>query len=181
MNEENTFGLQLNARRELLGLSIKRLAKLSGISRRWIVCAEQGSNITIDVLRKLMQAMKMTIINIGQGMTIDAGPTIHDTASLAEAVDDITRSVQLAQQAADRIRTFTLGVGKSVPKDTPEEERFNERAAALVTHFAEHVRSLSDPDKLQKVEKAVSAFLRPEEDAPRTAKALPRGRRKSSG
>jgi transcriptional regulator with XRE-family HTH domain len=181
MNEENSFGLELKARRELLELSVKRLAKLSGVSRRWIVCAEDGSNITIDVLRKLMQAMKMTGITISPGLTINAGLVAQDTASLALAVEDITRSTELAQQAANRIRTFTLGVGKSVTNDTPNDEGFNGRAAALVTHFAQHVRSLSDPAKLQKVERAVSNLLRPEEEAPGTAKAIPRRKRRGSG
>jgi hypothetical protein len=88
---------------------------------------------------------------------------------------------ELAQQAANRIRTFTLGVGKSVTNDTPNDEGFNGRAAALVTHFAQHVRSLSDPAKLQKVERAVSNLLRPEEEAPGTAKAIPRRKRRGSG
>jgi len=181
MEVENRFGLELRARRLLLGYSVKKLSKLSGVSRRWIACAEAGSNITIEVLRKLMQTMRMTVITIYPGITAEAGLADTGIAELAAAVDEISQSAGLARQAAERIRSFTLGVGKSVPKDTPDDERFNERAAALVTHFAEHVRSLSDPDKLQKVEKAVSTFLRPEEDAPRTAKALPRRRRKSSG
>lgn len=181
MEVENTFGLELRARRLLLGYSVKKLAKLSGISRRWITCAEEGSNITIDVLRKLMQTMKMTVITIYPGITAEAGLADTGVAELAEAVDEITRSTALSRQAAERIRSFTLGVGKSVPKDTPDDERFNERAATLVTHFTEHVRSLSDPDKLQKVEKAVSSFLRPQTDAQGTAKAPPGRRKKSSG
>ncbi|MEA2163805.1 MAG: hypothetical protein QOK37_1932 [Thermoanaerobaculia bacterium] len=180
MHMENTFGMQLKARRELLGLSVKKLSKFSGVSRRWIVCAEESRNISIEILKKLMQAMQMTGVVIAPGMTVGASPTAPDTASLAAAVEDIGRSAAFAKQAADRIRTFTLGVGKSVPKHTPVDEGFNERAARLVTHFTEHVRSLSDPEKLQRVEKAVSSFLRPEEDAPRTAKAHPRRRRSSA-
>lgn len=181
MDVENSFGQELRARRLLLGFSVKKLAKLSGVSRRWITCAEEGSNITIDVLRKLMQTMKMTVITIYPGITAEAGLADTGVTELAAAVDEITRSAGLAHQAAERIRTFTLGVGKSVPKDTPDDERFNERAATLVTHFTEHVRSLSDPDKLQKVEKAVSSFLRPETEAPGTVKAPAGRRRKSSG
>jgi Helix-turn-helix. len=180
MIAENSFGLELRARRQQLGLSINKLAKRSGVSRRWIGCAEKDGNISMDVLRKLMQAMKMSAITICPGMTVNAGLSAPDTATLAAAVEDISRSAKLAQQAADRIKIFTLGVGKSARNDTPHDEGFNEWAAALVMHFAEHVRSLSDPEQLQKVEKAVSNLLRPEEDAPRTAKALPRRRRSSS-
>lgn len=180
MHDDNSFGAELRARREQLGISMKKLSALSGVSRRGIFCAEHSSNIGMDTLKKLMHALTMTRITICPGVTADAGLAAHGTASLAAAVEDITRSSELAQQAADRIRSFTLGVGISVPKDTPVGEGFNERAAALVTQFTEHVRSLDDPLKLQKVEKAVSNFLRPEEDAPRTAKALPRRRRRSS-
>lgn len=180
MHEESSFGAELKARRHQLGLSIKRLASISGVSRRWIVCAEKSANITMDVLKKLMQALNMTSISICPGLTADAGPGAPNTGSLAAAVEEIRRSTEFAQQAADRVRAFTLGAGKTAHVHTAEDEGFNERAAALVTHFTEHVRSLHDPQKLQKVEKAVSNFLRPEEDAPRTANSLQRKARKSS-
>ena len=181
MDVEKSFALELRARRLLLGYSVKRLSKLSGVSRRWITCAEDGSNITIDVLRKLMQTMNMTVITICPGITGQAGLANIDTHALAEAVDEITRSTGLSQQAVERLKSFIVGVGKSVPKDTPENEGFTERATDLVTRFTEQVRSLSDPDKLQKVEEAVSGVLKPEADAQGTAKARPGRRRKSSG
>ncbi len=183
MDVEKSFALELRARRLLLGLSIKNLSKMSGLSRRWIACAEQGSNITIDVLAKLMVTMRMTVITISPGITGQAGLENIDTHSLAEAVDEITRSTGLCQQAAARIKRFIVGVGKSVPKETPQDEGVNERAAALVTHFTENVCSLSDPDRLQKVEEAVSGILRPEAEgeAQGKAKAPPGRRRKSAG
>lgn len=181
MDIENSFGLELRARRLLLGYSVKKLSKLSGVSRRWITCAEQGSNITVEVLTKLMRTMNMSVITICPGITGEAGLAAPGTTELAEAVAEITRSTVLSQQAVERIKSFIVGVGKSVPKDTPENEGFTERAAELVTHFTEHVRSLSDPDKLQKVEEAVSGVLRPEAEAQGTAKARPGRRRKSSG
>jgi transcriptional regulator with XRE-family HTH domain len=181
MDIENSFGLELRARRLLLGYSVKKMSKLSGVSRRWITCAEQGSNITVDVLTKLMRTMNMSVITICPGITGEAGLAAPGTAELAEAVAEITRSTGLSQQAVERIKSFIVGVGKSVPKDTPESEGFNERAARLVTHFTEHVRSLSDTDKLQKVEEAVSGILRPEAEAQGTARALRGRRRKSSG
>ncbi len=181
MDVEKSFALELRARRLLLGYSVKKLSKLSGVSRRWISCAEQGSNVTVDVLMKLMQTMRMTVITICPGITGQAGLANIDTHSLAEAVDEITRSTVLSQQAGERIKSFIVGVGKSVQKDTPENEGFTERATDLVTHFTEHVHSLSDPDKLQKVEDAVSGILKPEAGAQGTAKARPGRRRKSSG
>ncbi|HXA18188.1 MAG TPA: helix-turn-helix domain-containing protein [Thermoanaerobaculia bacterium] len=181
MDIENSFGLELRARRLLLGYSVKKLSKLAGVSRRWISCAEQGSNITVDVLAKLMRTMNMTVITICPGITGEAGLAAPGTTELAEAVAEITRSTGLSQQAVERIKSFIVGVGKSVPKDTPESEGFTERATALVTHFTEHVHSLSDPDKLQKVEDAVSGILKPEAGAQGTAKARPGRRRKSSG
>jgi transcriptional regulator with XRE-family HTH domain len=90
MDIENSFGLELRGRRLLLGYSVKKLSKLSGISRRWIACAEQGSNITVDVLRKLMQTMNMTVITICPGITASTGAADRDITSLAEAVDQIT-------------------------------------------------------------------------------------------
>jgi transcriptional regulator with XRE-family HTH domain len=181
MDVEKSFALELKARRLLLGFSVKKLSKLSGVSRRWITCAEEGSNITIEVLRKLMETMRMTVITIAPGITGQAGLPNIDTSSLAQAVEEINRSAQLSGQAAERIKSFAVGVGKSVPKDTPLDEGVNERASSLVARFTEHVRSLGDPGKLQKVEEAVSGILRPETEAQGTTKALPGRRRKSSG
>jgi transcriptional regulator with XRE-family HTH domain len=113
MDGENNFGSELRARRNLLGLSISKLAKLSGVSPRWIVCAEQSKNISVDVLKKLMQSLKMNAITICPGMKVEAGLSAPDISSLEAALEDIRRSSELTQQAADRVRTFTLGVGKS--------------------------------------------------------------------
>jgi transcriptional regulator with XRE-family HTH domain len=181
MDVEKSFALELRARRLLLGLSIKKLSNLSGLSRRWVTCAERGSNITIDVLTRLMQTMNISVITICPGLTAEAGLAARGTAELAEAVDEITRSTALAQHAAERIKSLAMGVGKSVSKDTPQDEGVNERASSLLTRFTEHVRSLSDPDKLQKIEEAVSSVLRPEAEAQGTAKSRPGRRRKSSG
>jgi len=181
MGIEKSFALELRARRLLLGLSIKKLSNLSGLSRRWVTCAEQGSNITIDVLTRLMQTMNISVITICPGLKAEAGLTARGTAELAEAVDEITRSTALAQHAAERIKSLAVGAGRSVSKGTPQDQGVNERASSLLTRFTEHVRSLSDPDKLQKIEEAVSSVLRPEAEAELTAKARPGRRRKSAG
>jgi transcriptional regulator with XRE-family HTH domain len=116
MAEGNCFGSELRTRRELLGLSIKRLSQLSGVSSRWIVCAEKSKNISVDVLKKLMQALGLNAIKICPGMTIEAGLTAPDTTALVTAFDEIGRSVELAKQAADRIRTFTAMAESPLPE-----------------------------------------------------------------
>ncbi len=182
MPNDNCFGDELRRRRLELGLSIKRLAKLSGVSRRWVVCAEENSNITMDVLKKLTRAMKMTTITISSDLSGAVGALPLDVDTLAVALEEIDRGNELTHRAAARIRDFNIGVGKSGRNDTPHEEGFSERAASLVRQFTEHVRSLSrSPDKLRKVEKAVSTFLTPEADArTRPAKAHQRRRRNTA-
>jgi len=180
MPNDNCFGTELKKRREELGLSVKRLAKLSSVSRRGIACAEENSNITVDVLKKLTRAMKMTSITIAPDLSGTIGQLPLDAETLRAALEEITRSSELAQRAAERIRNFSVGVGKSARNDTPPDKGFGERAASLVRQFTEHVRSLSrSPDRLRKVEKAVSTLLTPEAaDAPTGAKA--HRRRKST-
>jgi transcriptional regulator with XRE-family HTH domain len=182
MLDDNCFGDELKNRRLELGLSVKKLAKLSGVSRRWIGCAEENSNITVDVLKKLMRTMKMTTIRISPELTAAVGANPQDAKVLLSALDELEQSNELSLRAAGKLRDFSVGVGKSGRNDTPQDEGFSERAATLVRQFTAHVRSLSkSPDKLRKVEKAVSTFLTPEAaNAPISAKAHPRRRRSTA-
>src|SRR5437764_2029272 len=109
MPNDNCFGDELKKRRLELGLSVKKLAKLSGVSRRWIGCAEENSNITVDVLKKLTRAMKMTSIRISPELSAAVSANPPDTNLLVIALDEIDKSAELGRRAATRLRDFSLG------------------------------------------------------------------------
>jgi transcriptional regulator with XRE-family HTH domain len=172
----NCYGDDLQRRREALGISINKLSKISGVSRRWIYAALDNRNVSIEVLKKVARALGVTEIRITRSLTASVGPV---PPALAEALDEISRGTALALQAAGKIRRFAQGVGKSVRNDTPREEGFSDTAASLVRRFTERVRTVSrNREELRKVEEAVSALLGPEGDAP--AKAPARRRKRST-
>src|SRR5437763_7982132 len=106
MTNDNCFGDEWRTRRLELGLSVKKLAKLSGVSRRWIVCAEENSNIGIEVLKKLARTMKMTTITISPDLSGGVGALPVDADALFAALEELDRSTELTQRAAERIRDF---------------------------------------------------------------------------
>jgi transcriptional regulator with XRE-family HTH domain len=172
----NCFGDELDRRRQELGISINKLSKMSGVSRRWIYAALDNRNVSIEVLKKVARVLGVTEIRITRSLSASVGPV---PPALAEALDEISRGTALALQAAGKIRRFALGVGKSVRNDTPEEEGFSDTAASLVRRFTERVRTVSkNRDALREVEEAVSALLGPEADAP--AKVPARRRKRST-
>lgn len=178
-DDRNTYGDELRTRRLALNLSVKKLAKLSGVSRRHITTVERNGNISVVYLKKLMQAMHMTQITICSGIELRAGMMPPDPAALEEAAVAVERSIHVLQDAAERVKTFAGRVGKYARNDTPKGGAFSDRGSALIRQFAERVRTISDdPEKLRRVEQDVSRFLDATEASDRVAKATPRRRRK---
>ena len=160
MSEEvNAYGLELQRSRLARGLSIKKFAKLSGVSRRHINSAERGLNISIDVLKKLMRALGMTEIDVGDGISIRAESPLS-ASEIRDVLLDLHRSAELTQSVAAKIRSFERRVGKSIRNDTPDDEDgVVAKASALISAFTAHVRSLRDPAELANVEKGISGLL----------------------
>lgn len=176
--EQNTYGAQLQESRVARGLSIKKLSRQSGVSRRHITSAERGLNISIDVLRKLMRALGMTRIDIGGGISAEAESAVT-TADIRDVLLDLQRSVELTQAVTSKVRSFEQRVGKSVRNNTPlDEHDVVAKASALIGEFTAHVRSLHDSSELAKVEKGMSGLF---STAARTnATASPRRRRRTA-
>lgn len=175
--EQNTYGMQLQNSRLARGLSIKKLSKLSGVSRRHINSAERGLNISIDVLKKLMRSLGMTQIDVGEGVSVQARTDLT-SFEIADVLHDLQRSAELARSATAKIQSFEQRVGKSVRKDSPEDEDgVVAKASALIGEFTAHVRSLRDPAKLASVEKGMSGLFATER---RSAPASPRKRKRTA-
>ena len=177
---ENRFGDELREARMKHGLTIYKLAKISGVSRRHIVTAESGGNISILILTKLTRVLGLSEITVSDGLRVRFGGASQSVApeSLRSVLDDVERSVAHAQNAARTLQAMTPRVGKSIHVDTPRDDEINERAAALIGDFTEHVRrSLRDPRKLAEIGEAVSGLIRSEPSKGEAARA-PAARRK---
>jgi predicted transcriptional regulator len=156
--QRNIYGVQLQEARIRRALSINRLAKLSGVSRRHITSAEKGLNISIDVLKRLMRALGLTEITIDSGFTVRSANPLS-SAEIEEVVSHLTKSAALTQVATERLRSFGARVGNSVPNDSPADEDVVAKAAALVGEFTSHVRALGDTKQLSTVKEGMKELF----------------------
>jgi transcriptional regulator with XRE-family HTH domain len=65
-NEHPEVGEQLRTAAERLGLSQNQVSKLSGVSRRHVGVAFKGGNISLTQLKKLVKALKLESISLGE-------------------------------------------------------------------------------------------------------------------
>lgn len=76
-----------------MGLTITQLEKLSGVSRKYISLAFEGANISLSILEKLAQALKISSIKL-TGLEIDAGEPALSKADLALATTLLERGLR---------------------------------------------------------------------------------------
>ncbi len=81
------FPALIRLQREQLGLTLDSLSALSGVSRSRIAALEKGDdNVTLDLLVKLANALRIKVIPIG-GLRIEgATPDVNTVVAAAEAV-----------------------------------------------------------------------------------------------
>jgi transcriptional regulator with XRE-family HTH domain len=153
------YGLALRDKRLGCNLSIAKVAKLSGVSRRHVATAENGGNISVAVLRKLMRCLgiRELDIDLDTSLTLSESTVPHEL--LQAAADDAARGAAFSQRAAATLLSFTPGVGKYVPNDSPVDEAIHEEAARLISDFSNCVRDVRDPHKLASLGAAVRTNL----------------------
>jgi transcriptional regulator with XRE-family HTH domain len=135
------LGAQLKAARMAKGLSVVQLSKTSGVSRRHIGLAEGGSNITLNILQKLLAALDMTEVSLGKvnvsaigdglnpaTLLVIAGEMSAVIRRLSAAVDALRayaegRPAPEIAKAAALIREVTAGVKKSARRVTESQKR----------------------------------------------------------
>jgi transcriptional regulator with XRE-family HTH domain len=77
----------IRLQREQLGLSLDALSALSGVSRSRIAALEKGDdNVTLDLLVKLANALRIKVIPIGGLRVEPAAPDVQTAAAAAEAI-----------------------------------------------------------------------------------------------
>ena len=61
---ENTFGSKVKKLREERALSVAELAKMTGLSSRWIGECEKNTNVSIKTLNKIAKALGVHITDL---------------------------------------------------------------------------------------------------------------------
>jgi transcriptional regulator with XRE-family HTH domain len=149
------LGAALHALKEKRGLTQVRLARISGVSRRHVALALAGGNVTITVLKKLMHALQADSIQIGEVERLGTQLGNVSPSVLLAIAEQIERGMTIAAGAAATLRTYAYPSGLSAP--------VHEKAAALVRDFTTHVHTISDPQRLAAIERAMGDALHGED------------------
>ena len=91
-------------RREELGLSLDALSALSRVSRTRLVALEKGDdNISLELLVKIANALRMTELRIGGLRVEGTTPDFNALVAAAEAIQEARRIVDDAAGARDNL------------------------------------------------------------------------------
>jgi transcriptional regulator with XRE-family HTH domain len=143
-------------------LSVKKLARVAGVARKTIDNAEDGLNISLGVLRKLLAALGVEELTF----RVDG----RHTARASDAIPP-----EVLQEIAAEIRLSAGKLEKLVaPPALP-----NAQAERLINTYASLVRSVAgDPQQLAELEHGIETlYASAQGQLPRPAR---RGRRKRS-
>jgi len=168
------LGAALSALKAARGVSQQRLAKLAGVSRRHVALALSGGNITITILKKLLSALHATDIALGPLATAHGTLDGLNPSVLLAAAQQIEQGVTLLAATAANLRGHA-SVSSARPLD-PE-------AAALVDQFIARVQTITDPEELAALRRAMDETSRgkdPELERPRESVRTSRKRAKTA-
>lgn len=119
------FPALIRLQREELGLSLDALSALSGVSRSRIAALEKGDdNVTLDLLVKLANALRIKVVPIG-GLRIEgATPEVHAVVAAAEAIRTAERIIDQAVESRAELQRLTGPVSELLknvlaPADRP--------------------------------------------------------------
>jgi transcriptional regulator with XRE-family HTH domain len=88
----------IRLQREAQGLTIDALSALAGVSRTRLIALEQGNdNISLELLVKIANALRITELRIGR---LRMTPTTPDFDALVAAAEAIQTARKIVEQAA---------------------------------------------------------------------------------
>lgn len=152
------FAAQLRKARETRNLTQTGLERLAGVSRKHISDAEQGANISLAVLTKLMRALGMREITVGGDLTIRTAGAEADVMRVV--ADQIDRATDDVTSALTELAAFIRGNAERARHAESAEEKLRGRAAALAMRFTEQVRR-AKPHELTALEASLNRLVVP--------------------
>lgn len=94
----------IRLQREAHGLTIDGLSALAGVSRTRLIALEKGDdNVTLELLVKLANALKMTELRIGGLRVTGATQEFKDSVAAAEALETLRKIGDQATREYDRL------------------------------------------------------------------------------
>jgi transcriptional regulator with XRE-family HTH domain len=166
------LGAYLTALKAARGISQQRLARLAGVSRRHVVVALSGGNITVSILKKLLVALRATEVQLGP-LTTAHGTLVpgSDPSTLLAATQQVEQAIAMLANAAVTLR------GASQP--APPVAALDAEAAALVDRFIARVQEIKDPRELASLRKVMDQTSRTEDPALHRPPKPPRSSRRA--
>jgi transcriptional regulator with XRE-family HTH domain len=111
--EHPELAAALNAIKTQRGFTNARLARLAGVSRRHVQVALNGRNITIAILKKLMSALRIETIEIGELAAVTATAPGVNTTMLMEVAGRIESGLNEISEAASSLRAYATDPKKN--------------------------------------------------------------------
>lgn len=143
------LGAYVEKVRRARNVSIARLSKVTGVSRRHLSALEEGHNVSVDVLQRLMAALHVTELPLGDMATLTTDSEGVNLDLVLSVANDIEQGAQLILNAVSTLRAFAEGKTSNL-----HEER-NAKAEELIRRYASYVRSLSTTEQLEAVAMAM--------------------------
>jgi transcriptional regulator with XRE-family HTH domain len=144
--------------RQARGLSVKRLAALSGVSRKTIDNAEAGLNISVFVLKRLLRPLGVEEITLRVQGAHAAGAAEGLAQADARAIFDAVR------KASALLQTATQRLDGSARRPAGD---VSHRAERLIASFSTFVRGVDDAGELDRLQDSVTSLCAAERRAPR--------------
>jgi transcriptional regulator with XRE-family HTH domain len=131
------IGRQLQEAASRLGISQNKLAKITGISRRHIIWAFQGGNVTVEKIALLMRALSITQLNVGDHAVMAAASDPIDVGTVLRVTEDIQARLDTFVEEVNRELAELRAVASSSSR---QRSSAGKRAAQLVKEVTANAR-----------------------------------------
>lgn len=161
--EHSEVGKQFTEKLEALGLSQNKAANLAGISRRHLIEACRGANVTLHVVKRLMGALQIPTIRLGDGGTLEDGTETIPVSVWLATCDQIEKDFRAAADHMAALKALAQAEGAKPTSKSLE------RAAALARDAISNARVVNTDDASRKLPDALIEAVDSAEDVrPRT-------------
>jgi len=117
------------------------------VSRRHCAAAEAGANVTLLIAAKLMRALQMTSIPLGDELTITGQGEGIDPAVLVRVADDLDQVATAVEQTSGTLRAYAEG-----KQPTQEDDRLSARASVLLRDFTTDLKRRNLQEQVETLE-----------------------------
>ena len=171
----DTIGPQIKERKRQRGLSDIKFAQRADVSRRHLVELQKGSNVTLLVLLKAMEALGIEEINLRGGATRKVTlpvPSV-DTPAILTAAEKLESGAALILHVAEILRAAAKGA-EPIERQSKKGRDLAAKAANLIEDFGGYVRTLDTEEQVDALQRLVDVTR---SDVSRQSQRHPRKRR----